>query len=214
MSNIEAISQAVQNGKAKKIGELVQQALDAGCEPSEILNKGMIDAMSIVGEKFSKNEIFVPEMLVAARAMKKGVEVLKPYLKGDNSESAGKIIMGTVAGDLHDIGKNLVIMMLESAGFEVIDLGVDVSADKFVEALKENPDTKIVAASALLTTTMPALKDTVKALNNCKERKNIKVMVGGAPITQEFADEIGADAYTENAASAAQVAKEFVLETA
>lgn len=214
MSNIEVVSQAVQNGKSKKIGELVQQALDAGCEPSEILNKGMIDAMSIVGDKFTKNEIFVPEMLVAARAMKKGVEVLKPYLSGDNATSVGKVIMGTVAGDLHDIGKNLVIMMLESAGFEVIDLGVDVPADKFISTLEENPDTKIVAASALLTTTMPALKETVAALNDCKLRNSIKVMVGGAPITQEFADEIGADAYTEDAASAAQVAKQYALSNA
>ena len=212
MSNIEAISQAVQNGKSKKIGELVQQALEAGCNPVEILNKGMIDAMSIVGDKFSKDEIFVPEMLVAARAMKKGVEVLKPHLTGDGASSIGKVIMGTVAGDLHDIGKNLVIMMLESTGFEVIDLGVDVGADKFISTLEENPDTDIVAASALLTTTMPALRETVKALNNCSLRSKIKVMVGGAPITQEFADEICADAYTEDAASAAQRAKKFILE--
>lgn len=214
MSNIEAISQAVQGGKSKKIGELVEQALQAGCEPTEILNKGMIEAMSIVGDKFTKNEIFVPEMLVAARAMKKGVEVLKPHLAGENAISVGKVIMGTVAGDLHDIGKNLVIMMLESAGFEVIDLGVDVSSDKFISTLEENPDTQIVAASALLTTTMPALKETVQALNGCNLRNNIKVMVGGAPITQEFATEIGADAYTEDAASAAQVAKKLVLENA
>ena len=214
MSNIEAISQAVQNGKSKKIGELVEQALQAGYNPVEILNKGMIDAMSIVGDKFTKDEIFVPEMLVAARAMKKGVEVLKPHLTGDGAMSIGKVIMGTVAGDLHDIGKNLVIMMLESTGFEVIDLGVDVGVDKFISTLEENPDTNIVAASALLTTTMPALKETVKALNNCNLRDKIKVMVGGAPITQGFADEIGADAYTEDAASAAQVAKKFVLENA
>ena len=214
MSNIEAISQAVQNGKSKKIGELIEQALQAGCNPVEILNKGMIDAMSIVGDKFTRDEIFVPEMLVAARAMKKGVEVLKPHLTGDGATSIGKVIMGTVAGDLHDIGKNLVIMMLESTGFEVIDLGVDVGADKFIATLEENPDTNIVAASALLTTTMPALKETVKALNNCSLRSKIKVMVGGAPITQDFADEIGADAYTEDAASAAQVAKKFVLEDA
>ena len=137
------------------------------------------------------------------------VEVLKPLLVGDNAVSAGKMIMGTVAGDLHDIGKNLVIMMLESAGFEVIDLGVDVPAEKFIQALQENPDVKIVGASALLTTTMPALKETVKALNEYPGRDKIKVMVGGAPITQEFADEIGADAYTEDAASAAQVAKKL-----
>ena len=214
MSNIEAISQAVQNGKSKKIGELVEQVLQAGIDPVEILNNGLIDAMSIVGDKFTRDEIFVPEMLVAARAMKKGVEVLKPHLKGDGAASIGKVIMGTVAGDLHDIGKNLVIMMLESTGFEVIDLGVDVGADKFIATLEENPDTNIVAASALLTTTMPALKETVKALNNCSLRSKIKVMVGGAPITQDFADEIGADAYTEDAASAAQMAKKLVLENA
>ena len=214
MSNIETISQAVQNGKSKKIGELIEQALQAGCNPVEILNKGMIDAMSIVGDKFTRDEIFVPEMLVAARAMKKGVEVLKPHLTGDGATSIGKVIMGTVAGDLHDIGKNLVIMMLESTGFEVIDLGVDVGADKFIATLEENPDTNIVAASALLTTTMPALKETVKALNNCSLRSKIKVMIGGAPITQDFADEIGADAYTEDAASAAQMAKKLVLENA
>lgn len=214
MSNIEAVSQAVQNGKSKKIGELVEQALQSGCDPIDILNKGMIDAMSIVGDKFTRDEIFVPEMLVAARAMKKGVEVLKPHLTGDGAASIGKVIMGTVAGDLHDIGKNLVIMMFESTGFEVIDLGVDVLADKFISTLEENPDTNIVAASALLTTTMPALKETVEALNKCSLRNNIKIMIGGAPITQEFATEIGADAYTEDAASAAQVAKKFILENA
>ena len=149
-------------------------------------------------------------MLVAARAMKKGVDVLKPHLASGDATAAGKIIIGTVAGDLHDIGKNLVAMMMESAGFEVIDLGVDVPKEKFVEMVEANPDTKIVACSALLTTTMPSLKETVAALNAAPFRANIKVMVGGAPITQAFADEIGADAYTEDAASAAQKAKELV----
>ena len=213
MSSIEAVSKAVQGGKSKKIGELVKQALDAGCEPADILNKGMIDAMSAVGEKFKNNEIFVPEMLVAARAMKKGVEVLKPYLSGDNTVSSGKLVIGTVAGDLHDIGKNLVAMMMESAGFEVIDLGVDVSVEKFLSTAKENEDVSIVCVSALLTTTMPAMKETVKALLDSDIRDRIKIMVGGAPITQGFADEIGADAYTEDAASAAQVAKAFVSST-
>ena len=170
--------------------------------------------MSIVGEKFKNNEIFVPEMLIAARAMKKGVEVLKPHLAGDNTVSAGKLVIGTVAGDLHDIGKNLVAMMMESAGFEVIDLGVDVPAENFVNAVKNNSDVDIVCVSALLTTTMPAMKDTVKALTDAGFRDKIKVMVGGAPINQEFADEIGADAYTEDAASAAQVAKAFVNKAA
>ena len=201
MSKIQEVATAVARGKSKKVAGLVQEALDSGASAPEILN-AMIDSMTVVGDKFTKNEIFVPEMLVAARAMQKGVEVLKPLLVGDNAVSAGKMIMGTVAGDLHDIGKNLVIMMLESAGFEVIDLGVDVPAEKFIQALEENPDVKIVGASA-------ALKETVKALNEYPGRDKIKVMVGGAPITQEFADEIGADAYTEDAASAAQVAKKL-----
>ena len=214
MSKIQEVSNAVQSGKSKIVGGLVQEALKEGYDPTEILNLGMIDAMSIVGEKFKNNEIFVPEMLVAARAMKKGVEVLKPHLAGDNTVSAGKLVIGTVAGDLHDIGKNLVAMMMESAGFEVIDLGVDVPAENFVNAVKNNSDVDIVCVSALLTTTMPAMKDTVKALTDAGFRDKIKVMVGGAPINQEFADEIWADAYTEDAASAAQVAKAFVNKAA
>ena len=209
MSKIQEVSNAVQAGKSK----IVQEALNEGLDPVEILNKGMIDAMSAVGEKFKNNEIFVPEMLVAARAMKKGVEVLKPYLSGDNTVSSGKLVIGTVAGDLHDIGKNLVAMMMESAGFEVIDLGVDVPVEKFLSTAKENEDVSIVCVSALLTTTMPAMKETVKALLDSDIRDRIKIMVGGAPITQGFADEIGADAYTEDAASAAQVAKAFVSST-
>ena len=208
MSKLQEIADVVIAGKAKLVGGLVQEALDAGTDPNEILNS-MIDAMGTVGEKFKNNEIFVPEMLVAARAMKKGVEVLKPHLASGSAGAAGKMIIGTVAGDLHDIGKNLVAMMIESAGFEVIDLGVDVAPEKFIEAVRANPDVKIVGCSALLTTTMPSLRDTVAALNAQDFRGNIKVMVGGAPITQEFADEIGADAYTPDAASAAQKAKEL-----
>lgn len=209
MSKIQEVADAVERGKAKLVGGLVQEALDEGCDPVEILNKGMIDAMGVVGEKFKNNEIFVPEMLVAARAMKKGVEVLKPHLAGGGTGTAGKMILGTVAGDLHDIGKNLVGMMIESAGFEVIDLGIDVPIEKFIEAVNENPDATLVGASALLTTTMPALRDTVAALNEQPFRDRIKVMVGGAPITQAFADEIGADGYSEDAASAAQLAKKL-----
>ena len=210
MSKVQEIAAAVEAGKAKVIGGLVEEAIKEGCDPLEILNVGMIDAMGVVGEKFRNNEIFVPEMLVAAREMKKGVEVLKPHLAGDNSATVGKYIIGTVAGDLHDIGKNLVAMMIESAGFEVIDLGVDVPAEKFVEAIKANPDCKVVGLSALLTTTMPAMKDTVAAIIDAGLKAQVKIMVGGAPITQEFADEIGADAYTADAASAAQKAKELV----
>ena len=209
MAGIQEVYDLVAKGKAKAIAGAVQEALDAGCDPSDILNKGMIAAMDEVGAKFKSGEIFVPEMLVAARAMKKGVEVLKPHLATGVAGPAGKIIIGTVAGDLHDIGKNLVAMMMESAGFEVVDLGVDVAKEKFIEAYEANPETKIVCCSALLTTTMPALRDAVALLNDAPFRSKIKVMVGGAPITQEFADEIGADAYTEDAASAAQRAKEL-----
>lgn len=209
MAGIQEVYALVEKGKVKVIANAVQEALDAGCDPTEILNDGMIKAMDAVGEKFKNGEIFVPEMLVAARAMKKGVEVLKPHLATGAAGAAGKVIIGTVAGDLHDIGKNLVSMMLESAGFEVIDLGVDVPKEKFVEAYEANPDTKIICCSALLTTTMPALKDAVALINEASFRPNVKVMVGGAPITQAFADEIGADAYTEDAASCAKKAREL-----
>lgn len=209
MAGIQEVYALVEKGKAKVIANAVQEALDAGCDPTEILNDGMIKAMDAVGEKFKNGEIFVPEMLVAARAMKKGVEVLKHHLATGAAGAAGKVIIGTVAGDLHDIGKNLVSMMLESAGFEVIDLGVDVPKEKFVEAYEANPDTKIICCSALLTTTMPALKDAVALINEASFRPNVKVMVGGAPITQAFADEIGADAYTEDAASCAKKAREL-----
>lgn len=206
---IQEVYKLVEKGKAKLIAAAVQEALDDGCNPTEILNEGMIKAMDVVGERFKNGEIFVPEMLVAAKAMKKGVEVLKPHLATGAAGALGKVIMGTVAGDLHDIGKNLVIMMLESAGFEVIDLGVDVPKEKFVETYEANPDTKIICCSALLTTTMPSLKETVALINEQAFRPNVKVMVGGAPITQAFADEIGADAYTEDAATCAKVAKEL-----
>ncbi len=206
---LNELAEKVAAGKSKLVPGLVQDALDAKEVPTEILNT-MIGAMDVVGERFKNNEIFVPEMLIAARAMKKGVDVLKPFLAEDGDSNKGKVIIGTVAGDLHDIGKNLVAMMIESAGFEVIDLGVDVPAEKFVETYKANPDTKIICLSALLTTTMPAMKDAVALLNAQDFRGSIKLMVGGAPITAEFAAEIGADAYTEDAASAAAKAKELV----
>ena len=209
MSKVQEVADVVIAGRAKLAASAVQAALDEGCGAADILN-AMIDAMGVVGEKFKNNEIFVPEMLVAAKAMKKGVEVLKPHLAAGEVGAMGKMIIGTVVGDLHDIGKNLVAMMIESAGFEVIDLGVDVPHERFVEAVRANPDVKIVGLSALLTTTMPALRDAVALLNQQDFRKDIKIMVGGAPITQEFADEIGADAYTSDAASAAQKAKELV----
>ena len=203
---IEKVYDLVSRGKAKLVGAAVAEAIDAGFAPEEILNK-MIGAMDVVGEKFKNGEIFVPEMLIAAKAMNKGVEVLKPHLASGAAGALGKVVIGTVAGDLHDIGKNLVAMMIESAGFEVIDLGVDVPVEKFVAAAEEE-GVVIVACSALLTTTMPALEATVGALK--ASGKAYKVMVGGAPITQEFADKVGADAYTADAASAAKKAKELV----
>ena len=209
MAKIDELKVAVEKGKAKLVPGLVQAALDEGTAPADALN-AMIDSMGVVGENFKNGTIFVPEMLIAAKAMKKGVEVLKPLLASGDAGAKGKVIIGTVAGDLHDIGKNLVAMMIESTGFEVIDLGVDVPVEKFLSAYEANPDTKIIACSALLTTTMPALKDTVAAINAAAWRGNVKVMVGGAPITQAFADEVGADAYTTDAASAAAKASELV----
>ena len=208
MAKLDELKVAVEKGKAKLVPGLVQATLDEGTAPADALN-AMIDSMGVVGENFKNGTIFVPEMLIAAKAMKKGVEVLKPLLASGEAGAKGKVIIGTVAGDLHDIGKNLVAMMIESTGFEVIDLGVDVPVEKFVEAANEE-GVKIVACSALLTTTMPALKDTVTAINAAAWRGNVKVMVGGAPITQEFADKVGADAYTPDAASAAKKAKELV----
>ena len=209
MSIIKEIAAAVETGKSKVVGGLVENALAEGIEPSVILNEGMIAAMAVVGEKFKNNEIFVPEMLIAARAMKKGVEVLQPQLLKQGVEPIGTIILGTVAGDLHDIGKNLVGMMLEGAGFKVLDLGVDVPAEKFIEVMKANPDCKIVALSALLTSTMPAITSTIKAIEDAGLRKTVLIMIGGAPVTQAFSDEIGADGYSEDAASAAELAKKL-----
>ena len=206
---MQKVFKLTQDGKNKEIGQAVQEALDAGCDPTAILNDAMIGAMAVVGDNFKKEIIFVPQMLAAARAMKAGVEVLKPYLATGEAGSAGTIILGTVAGDLHDIGKNLVGMMFESAGFEVIDLGVDVPIQTFIDEVNKHKEASILALSALLTTTMPSLRDTVAALLSQPFRSRIKIMVGGAPISQEFADEIGADAYTEDAASAAECAKKY-----
>lgn len=210
MSKIQEISKAVEFGKKKLISGLIEEALAEGCKPIDILNQGLIDAMGIVGEKFKAGEIYVPEMLVAARAMKEGVEILKPLLVSEQTSSSGKFIIGTVEGDLHDIGKNLVAMMIESAGFTVIDLGVDVGPEKFIEAIKANPDCKLVGLSALLTTTMPALNKAVTAIIEAGLKSQVKIMVGGAPISQEFADKIGADAFAADAATAASIAKELV----
>ena len=210
MAGTQEVFELVEKGRSRQIAAAVQAAVDAGVEPSVILNDGMIAAMDSVGKKFSAGEVFVPEMLVAAKAMKKGVDVLKPYLAEGEAGANGKVIIGTVQGDLHDIGKNLVAMMLESSGFEVIDLGVDVDKNLFQTTLQENPDTKIVCCSALLTTTMPALKETIAMLNDQPNRKDFSVMIGGAPITDDFAKDVGADYYSPDAAGAAQTAKAAV----
>jgi methanogenic corrinoid protein MtbC1 len=210
MSKITEIAQLVETGKTKLIEGLVAEALAEGVDPLKILNEGMINAMGVVGEKFQKGEVFVPEMLIAAKTMKKGVEVLKPKLSAGATSSFGKCIIGTVHGDLHDIGKNLVALMIESAGFEVIDLGVDVTSEAFVNALKSNPDTRIVALSALLTTTMPAMMETAIAVK-ASGTKSFKLIVGGAPITQEFANQIGADGFAADAAGAAVLAKKLAI---
>lgn len=206
---LQEVMNAVETGKMKKIEVIVQEALDAGTDAGKILD-AMVETMGVVGDKFQKNEIFVPEMLVAALTMKKAVAVLKPHLSTGSIGASGKFIIGTVLGDLHDIGKNLVALMVESAGFEVVDLGVDVPADKFVEAIRENPDCKVVGISALLTTTMEAMKNTVEAIIAAGLHDQVKILVGGAPITAEYAAEIGADAYSADAGSAANQAKSFV----
>ncbi len=210
MSKIEEIFTAIETGKAKIIVELVQSAIDEGIDPMEILNHGMVDAMTLIGERFSRGEAFVPEMLISARTMKKGVEVLKPHLAKDATSSFGTAIIGTVQGDMHDIGKNLVAMMIESAGFEVVDLEVDVPLERFVEAISTHSNVRIVALSTLLTTTMPAMKRIVEGLNQLENRDSFRIMVGGAPITEAFARQIGADGYSADAAAAAVLAKSLV----
>jgi 5-methyltetrahydrofolate--homocysteine methyltransferase len=203
---LNTIYQSVLEGRAPETAQSVQQALDAGHNPGEILNQGMIDAMAEVGRRFEAGDMFVPEMLIAARAMKQGLTVLQPHLVDAGVEPLDRVVLGTVKGDLHDIGKNLVGMMLEGSGFEVIDLGVDVSPEGFVEAVKAHQP-GFVGLSSLLTTTMPAITQTIDALKAGGVRDHIKVMVGGAPVTQAFADEIGADLYAPDAASATTRAK-------
>lgn len=208
MAKFEEISTLLQRGKAKDLAALVSEELAAGVSPKEILTEGLIKGMGIVGTKFKNNEIFVPEVLIAARAMNAALAVLKPALADSGVEPVGTAVICTVKGDLHDIGKNLVKMMIEGTGIRVIDLGVDCSAEKIVEAVKEN-NADIVCLSALLTTTMMYQKDIIDALKAAGLRDKVKVMVGGAPVTQAFADEIGADAYTPDAASAAEKARSY-----
>ena len=197
------------NGDNKTVPQTVQAALDAGIDASRILNEGMIAAMAEVGRLFEEGEYYVPEMLISARSMQAGLAVLKPHLVQANVKSAGKVVAGTVKGDLHDIGKNLVCMMLEGAGFEVHDLGTDVPPEKFVEAIQEQ-EVDIVALSALLTTTMPNMKVTIEALNEAGLRERVKVIIGGAPVTEGYAQQIGADGYSPDASRAVSLAKSLL----
>lgn len=209
MSVLNDISDNLIKGKAKEVKELVQKALDEKLPVGTILNEGLLKGMSIIGERFKKNEAYVPEVLIAARAMKSGMEVLKPLLVDAGVKPVGIVIMGTVKGDLHDIGKNLVCMMLEGAGFKVVDAGINVEAEKMVQLAKEN-NASLIGASALLTTTMTNMKAVVDALKTANMSGKVKIMIGGAPVTQAFADEIGADGYAPDAASAADLAKKLV----
>ena len=210
MSILAEISENLQKGKAKIVKELVQKALDEGFAPEQILNGGLLHGMGIVGEKFKNNEVYVPEVLVAARAMSMGAQILKPVLAEAGVKATGKVCIGTVQGDLHDIGKNLVKMMLEGKGLEVVDLGTDVPAETFVQtAIEQN--CQVICCSALLTTTMSVMDEVVKAAEAAGIRDKVKIMIGGAPVSEEYCRKIGADCYTPDAASAADAAVAFCL---
>jgi corrinoid protein of di/trimethylamine methyltransferase len=207
MADFDKISELLQKGKAKDVAALVQEAADEGAAPADILQKGLIAGMAIIGAKFKKNEVYVPEVLIAARAMHAGMTILEPLLAESGVKPLARVAVGTVKNDLHDIGKNLVVMMLKGAGFEVADLGIDVPADKFVELIKEGGYT-VLGLSALLTTTMPQMKAVIDAFKEAN--LECKIMIGGAPVTQAYADEIGADGYAADAASAVDEAKRLI----
>jgi len=209
MAELQAIAENLIKGNASETKRLSQEAVKEGIPPEQILNQGLIAGMNVVGERFKKNEVYVPEVLIAARAMHSAMDVLRPLLTSTGVQEIGSVAIGTVKGDLHDIGKNLVAMMLEGAGFKVIDLGIDVGPEKFIEAV-ENQKVDIVAMSALLTTTMPGMKTVIESLRSAGVRERVKTMIGGAPVTQQYADEIGADGYAPDAASAADKAKELL----
>jgi len=209
LSILNQIAVDLQDGKAESVKENVKKALADGFSADEVLHKGLMSGMNVIGKKFKNDEIFVPEVLVGARAMKSGMEVLKPVLIEDKVESEGKVLLGTVKGDLHDIGKNLVSMMLEGGGYEVIDLGVDVGTDDFVKNLKETK-ADILAMSALLTTTLSEMKNVIEVLVEQGLQNKVKVVIGGAPVSQEYADEIGADGYAPDAASAVDIVNELL----
>jgi 5-methyltetrahydrofolate--homocysteine methyltransferase len=206
---MKELHDAILSGNAKAARTFAEEAIAGGMPPLDVVQKVLSPAMNEIGIRFEANECFIPELLLAARAMKGAMEIIQPLLAGSDAEPVGRVVIATVSGDLHDIGKNLVSSLLEGAGFEVVDLGVDVGPEQIVEAVK-NSAAEIVALSALLTTTMPAMKSTVSALEAAGVRDRVKILVGGAPITQRFADEIGADGYSNNAAGAATLAKQVV----
>ena len=209
MIDLKAVSEALQRGEADQVSKFVKQALEENITPKKILEEGLIKGMSVIGVKFKNNEVYVPEVLIAARAMNAGMNILKPKLTETGVKNIGKIVIGTVSGDLHDIGKNLVRMMLEGAGFEVIDLGTDVTANQFVNAIKEHqPD--ILCMSALLTTTMVNMAEVIKSIESAGLREKVKVMIGGAPITKNYAEQITADGYSPDAATAVDDAKALI----
>jgi len=210
MATLQELSEAIQKGNAPKAKELTSGLLAARTSAAEVLNQGLLDGMEKVGKRFKANEIYIPEVLIAARAMNQSMDILKPELVKAGVKPVGKMLLGTVKGDLHDIGKNLVKMMAQGAGLEVVDLGIDVSADKFVQGLKDNADAKAVGMSALLTTTMTGMKEVIDRISKDGLRSKVKVMVGGAPLTDQYAKEIGADGYAPDAASAAEGFKKYV----
>ena len=209
MADLQALAEAVINGKRDDAARITQAAVDEGVSPGDIIDEGLIAGMGVVGERFKNNEFYVPEVLIAARAMHAGMDIIKPLLAESGRQPRGIVAIGTVKGDLHDIGKNLVAMMLEGGGYEVIDLEVDVPPERFVEVVSES-GVQVIALSALLTTTMPSMKDTIDALSEAGVRDRVKVMIGGAPVTQNYADEIGADGYAPDAASAVDKARELL----
>lgn len=209
MSVLQEMAEALMKGKANDVGELVEKALGEGLEPSVILNEGLLSGMNVIGARFKKNEVYVPEVLIAARAMKAGMAILQPKLAAAGVEPIGIAVIGTVKGDLHDIGKNLVGMMLEGAGLKVVDAGIDVAPEKFIEVAQESGAT-VIGLSALLTTTMTNMKAVVEAVAASELAGKVKIIIGGAPVTQAFCDEIGADGYAADAASAADLAKSLV----
>ena len=209
MPDLKQLYDSVVSGDAKATQALTQQALADGIDPLKLVNEYMVPAMDEVGRRFEANEYFVPELLISARAMKAALELIRPLLTARGDEPLGRVALGTVKGDLHDIGKNLVGSLLEGGGFEVIDLGVNVTPEKFIATVNEK-QANIIAMSALLTTTMPAMKTTIDALKQAGVRGKVKVLIGGAPITQKYADEIGADGYSENAVGAVALAKKAV----